>query len=167
MEELEEIPQRKSRTRKKKESNQLQQAGEKLLLLSKAQLDKLDIPDSLKNAVTEAALMSREARRRQIQYIGSLMRKIDSESLIEAIEACLAGQASQDILFQQVEVWRDQLVDGNDEPVEIILDRFPQIDRQQFRQLIRNARKEKAAEKTPKFSKQLFRFLRDLTQEAE
>ncbi|MCP4400212.1 MAG: DUF615 domain-containing protein [bacterium] len=155
----------KSRTQIKKEVKALQKLGERLLELSPAQIAKIDIPDALREAVLFAkTITAREARRRQLQFIGGLMRKVDPETIREVIEGKDQQSREAAEALHQFEQWRDELVQGNDELIEELCRRFPQAERQQLRQLARNAKKEREKEKPPKSARQLFRYLRKLSE---
>jgi len=145
----------KSRTQLKKEATALQKMGEKLVLLSDDQLDRMELPTRLLEAIQSVrAIKSRGARRRQMQYIGSLMR-----GALLAIEQGAYGQAKT---FHRIEAWRDQLVDGDDDRFQEILDTFPDADRRRLGQLVRSARKEKEKNAPPKSARNLFRYLNAL-----
>lgn len=76
-----------SRTRKKKHSHELQKIGERLVDLSSAQLRRLELPEELREALTQARhITSHGARRRQMQYIGRLMLQVDAQRLIATLE---------------------------------------------------------------------------------
>jgi ribosome-associated protein len=156
----------KSRTQIKREVKALQKLGERLLELSPEQLSGVDMPEDLREAVLFAkTITSREARRRQLQYIGGLMRKIDPETIREAIAGRDQQSRESAEAFHQLEQWRDELIQGNDALIEELCGHFPQAERQQLRQLARNAKKEREKEKPPKSSRQLFRYLRKLSEE--
>ena len=79
MRDIDAIGLKKSRTRIKKELKSLQDIGEKLVELSEDQINKLEIGENLKEALLLAKKLKREARRRQIHYIGALMRDTNNE----------------------------------------------------------------------------------------
>jgi ribosome-associated protein len=153
----------KSKTQKKKEAHSLQKLGEKLLQLSKEQIREIDIPDEVLDALNHArTIKSREGFRRQVQFIGSLMRKIDSDSIQEAVEQIEQGNYKKALEFKETEQLRDELISGNNELIEEILENHSKADRQQLSQLVRNAVKEAENNKPPKSSRALFRYLRDI-----
>jgi ribosome-associated protein len=157
----------KSKSQIKRELHALQKIGERLIELSSEQIGKIDIPEDLREAVLFAQTMKkREARRRQLQYIGSLMRHVDPDPILKTLETISHHRRRKVQTFHQIETWRDRLIEGNNELVEELLERFPHADRRQFSQLIRNARKEKEGERTSRFSRALFRFLKELWENA-
>ena len=158
----EENPQ-KSRTQLKKEATALQKMGEKLVTLSDDQLSRMALPAALIEAIGVVRTMnSRGARRRQMQYIGSLMSGVDAEPIEQARLAIEQGAYGQAKAFHRIEAWRDQLVDGDDDRFQKILDTFPDADRRRLGQLVRSARKEKEKNAPPKSARNLFRYLNAL-----
>ncbi|UCH80298.1 MAG: DUF615 domain-containing protein [Nitrospiraceae bacterium] len=158
-----EIMDHKSKTQKKKEAHSLQKLGEKLLKLSSNQLSEIDIPEEVLDALNLArTIKSREALRRQIQLIGSLMRKIDTDPIQQAVDRFEQGNYKKALEFRETEQWRDELIAGNNELLEEILLNNNNADRQQLSQLVRNARKEIDNSKPPKSSRALFRYIREI-----
>jgi len=154
----------KSKSEKKREMSALQELGKRLLELSEVQMKGIGIPQQLHDALQLArTLKSHPALRRQMQYIGVLMRRIDAEPIKQAIEDMDRGQKHKARSFQQLERMRDSLVEGDDNVIEEISRRFPDTDSQKLRQFVRNARKEKKEDKPPKHSRALFRYLRELS----
>ena len=150
----------KSKTEKKKEALSLQELGEKLLKLSTEQIRDIDLPGEICEAVKFAkTIKSHGARRRQMQYIGTLMRKIDPKPVREAIQNIEEGDYKKALAFKEIEKWRDELITGNKILIEEILKECPDADRRQLVQLIRNAIKETGNNKPPKSSRALFRYL--------
>lgn len=153
----------KSKTQKKKEALFLQELGEKLMKFSSEQLNNIDLPYEVRDAVDRAkSIKSHGGLRRQMQYIGTLMRKIDAGPVREAIHDIENAQHKQVMIFKELERWRDELINGNDELIEEILERHPDADRRQLTQLVRNARKETVSNKPPKASRLLFNYLKKI-----
>ena len=153
----------KSKSERKREVTALQDLGERLLELSQEQLNNIRISQELQDALILAkTLKSRGARRRQMQYIGVLMRRIDPEPIRLMIHEMDKGQKHKAREFQQLETMRNSLIDGDDTVFEEIIRRFPDADILRLRQLVRGARKEKKENKPPKQSRSLFRYLREL-----
>ncbi|MBT4087539.1 MAG: DUF615 domain-containing protein [Deltaproteobacteria bacterium] len=154
----------KSRTQKKREAEELQKLGEKLVSLSKEKLKDLDLPENLQSAVLEAKNINRhEAFRRQMQHIGALMRKTDPEPIRAAIDSSSLKQYKKAQELKRIEDLRDGLIAGKNDLQRDVLDSFPEADRRHLSQLIRNARKEAEINKPPKSARVLFRYLRDLS----
>ena len=153
-----------SKTRRKKEMHALQALGEALVALSPAQLSGLDLPERLADALAEARRVpSFEGRRRQMQYIGRLMREVDPEP-IERHLALLRNEHRRDATrHQEVEQWRDRLLADDAALGELKASR-PGIETEQLHQLVRNARREAARGEPPRAQRLLFRALRDALQ---
>jgi ribosome-associated protein len=134
-----------SRADAKRDSDARQQLGEDLMGLGANARKALQLPDVLSQALDDAKkIESHGAKRRQIQYIGKLMRKIDqdmAQRIQAAIEAQHQGSAQETQALHQAEVWRDRLVD-NDQAVTEWLAEHRDTDVQAFRSLIRQARKD-------------------------
>lgn len=163
---LDEHKEKKSKSQRKREMTAIQRMGEKLVDLSKTQIQQMEAPDDFKEALLFAKTMKAgEGKRRQMQYIGSLMREIEGEKLDpiqRVLENILHGNQEAAWKFQQLEKWRDELIEGKKGTMEEIMEHFPTGDRQKIRQLTSNARKEKESEKPPKSYRALFRYLKEL-----
>lgn len=154
----------KSRTQMKKEAIALKKMGQKLLALSDEQLHRMALPGELMEAIRNIRSMkSHGARRRQLQYIGLLMRNLDADPIEQALLEIEQGAYRQARDFHRIEAWRDQLVAGDDGVIEKIIETFPDADRQRLGQLVRSARREKLKNATPKSARNLFRYLKALS----
>jgi ribosome-associated protein len=134
-----------SRTELKKESTELQKLGEDLLTLRGDLMQRLDLPESLVTALDEVRRISNfEGRRRQMQYVGKLMRQLEPETLQavrDALEEQRGGSAQQTLALHMAEKWRDDLI-ASDDAFEAWISAHPDTDTQQLRALIRQARKD-------------------------
>lgn len=134
-----------SRTDLKRESTELQRLGEALLLLRADLMQGLALPEKLADAVAEAKRITNfEGKRRQMQYIGKLMRGLDEDtvqSVRDALEEQQKGSASEALSLHQAEQWRDKLI-ASEEALEQWQRAYPGTDTQQLRALIRQARKD-------------------------
>jgi ribosome-associated protein len=152
-----------SKTKLKAAMQELQAMGEELIGLSKAKLAQLNLPESLYDAVKDAQkITSNGAIARQKQYIGRLMREIDTAPIADQLARWKGTNAEENAHFHQLEKLRSRLIE-DDSALSGFLNEYPQADSQQVRTLIRNARKEAAAGKPPKSSRELFKLLRDLS----
>jgi ribosome-associated protein len=134
-----------SKTDLKKYSDSLQELGESLLTLRADLMKRLDLSEKLVDAVNDAKKITNfEGRRRQMQYIGKLMRGV-SEATLAEVEAALdeqnKGSAKGTLSLHLAEQWRDQLI-ANDDALTRWLAQSPDTDVQQLRALIRQARKD-------------------------
>lgn len=98
-----------------------------------------------------------------MQLIGALMRDCDPAPIRTVLSRFKDGKREAADAQKQLRIWRDALVGGDDAAMQEIIRKAPGIDRQHFSQLIRSARKELAETKPPRFSRELFRFIRDAT----
>jgi ribosome-associated protein len=156
----------KSKTQKKKEALELQKMGEKLVTLSDEQIKNIDLSAELSDAVKFIkTIKSHGARKRQMQRIGTLMRKIDPAPIQETLEEIDEGNYRKALEFKEIETWRDELIAGKKTLMDEILVKCPEADRQQLAQLVRNAVKEKAHKKPPRAFRALFRYLREVRYE--
>lgn len=154
-----------SKTKIKKQMHDLQDLGEQLTQLSKEQLAELKLPEDLHNAIAEVKrIKSFGAIKRQIQYVGKLMREVDPEPIREQL-AVWAGTSRQHVAWlHQLENWRDRLLENPDALTELLQD-HPGVDVQHLRSLIRNAIKEKELGKPPKNYREIFQALREMIPE--
>ena len=144
-----------SKTDLKRESDERQQLGEDLLTLradlGQRLLDQGHLNDKLMDAVVEAKRITNfEGRRRQMQFIGKLMRKLedeDIEAIREALRAQHSGSAKETLALHQAEQWRDRLLLSDDAVAEWMA-AYPATDSQQLRAMVRQARKDNTADKT-------------------
>jgi ribosome-associated protein len=154
---------RPSKTRRKKESHDLQALGEALVEMPDNRLVDLPMPEILLDAIQAyRRTKSHEGRRRQMQYIGKLMRRADPEPLREAVAAMQLGQAKDALALHQAEHWRVVLV-ADDNALERWAAEHPGSDLQQLRSLVRAARKDAAAapeQRSGRAFRELFKFIR-------
>ena len=134
-----------SRTDLKRESTELQKTGEALLTLRADLLERLPLSEKFADAIADAKRITNfEGKRRQMQFIGKLMRGLDEETLAairEALEVQQKGSASEALSLHQAEQWRDDLIAREAAFVEWVV-AHPRTDTQQLRALIRQARKD-------------------------
>ncbi len=154
---------RPSKSQRKRDMNALQELGEALVELPESALRKITMPEELRDAVHQArAIKAHGGRKRQLQYIGKLMRNIDATPIREALEQRTQQARSSAHHFHQLERWRDRLLSEGDEVIEEVCERYPAAERQRLRQLVRQSRKETELQQAPKSARQLFRYLREL-----
>jgi ribosome-associated protein len=138
--------QENSRTELKRESEGLQKLGEQLMTLRAELFDRLQLPEKLVDALAEAKRITNfEGKRRQMQFVGKLMRQLDEDKIAEvraALDEQQHGSAQDALALHEAEAWRDRLVD-NDEAMKNWLAEHPDTDAQQLRALVRQARKER------------------------
>ncbi|GMQ83829.1 MAG: ribosome biogenesis factor YjgA [Gammaproteobacteria bacterium] len=152
-----------SKSRLKRDAHDLQQLGTRLVDLPESVWSMLGLPDSLVAALREAGhLHARGGRKRQLQFIGKLMRDVDPEPILNYFEQERLRTRKLAQAHHKLEAWRDRLIEEGNPAVEIFLEHYAQADRQHLRQLVRQAKKELAHNTPPKSSRALFRYIRDL-----
>ncbi len=152
-----------SKSERKRQMHARQAIGEELANMSNAELAEMPVPDILLEAIAIARrIKSREALRRQYQYIGKLMRKLETTELEEAIERRREHDHSMTRSFHELEAWRDRLIAEGMPAIDELKAEIPTADRQKLRQLSSNARKENDKGLAPRSSRLLFRYLREL-----
>ena len=154
---------RPNKTQIKKDMAVLFALSEEMSELSAAQLKHLELPENIHKAVVEVSGMPHKgARKRLLKFITGQLHKIDVEPILEKL-ARIKNKSAHAVREHHIaERWRDKLIaEGNDALTEL-LNEQPHADRQQLRQLIRNAQKEAEAAKPPKSSRLLYRYLKNL-----
>ena len=158
---------RKSKAQQKREAEAAQALGTTLVDLSAADfaalIGRLDLPDDLHEALVSCrSIKAREGRRRQLQYIGKLMRGIETAPIQQQLDQFKRGGQVATAQLHQLERWRERLLHEGDEALEALLQQYPQADADQVRQMIAAAHKESAHRQGPRAARLLFRYLRDL-----
>jgi ribosome-associated protein len=162
-EDEEELP--PSKTKIKKQMHELRDLGKELTELGKDQIAQLDIPENLRDAIREMKNINKfGAQRRQMQYIGKLMREVDTAPILAKLDAWKGKSQHHIAYMHQLERWRDRLME-NDSALTELLAAHPQADAQRLRTLIRNAQKEMEAGKPPKNYREIFQVLREIIPE--
>lgn len=157
------LPSGPSKSQRKRDSTALQELGEQLTEAKPSVLVKCQLPEKLMSAIEEYQALPNKhgAQRRQIQFIGKLMRLLDEETL-DRIHAQLNRNVEMEKRrFQRVEELRDRLVAGDNSVLTEVLTAHPQLDAQIVGQLVRQARKEQEQNEAPASSRKLFRLLRE------
>ncbi|MFW5431429.1 MAG: ribosome biogenesis factor YjgA [Methylophilaceae bacterium] len=155
-----------SKTQRKAEADAQQMVGKKLIDLTKDQISKLNLDESLHEAILEAKrLKSNGAIRRQLQYIGKLMRNTEIEPITEQLARWEGKNNEENARFHALERWRDRLINdpASSDVLQDFLKQYPNAEIQQIRTLSRNALKEQSANKPLKSSRELFKLLREIS----
>jgi ribosome-associated protein len=149
-----------SKARRKKEMLELQDLGKQLVELPEARVAAMGLEAALEQAVIAAQRMkSHEAKRRQLQYIGRLMREVDAEPIRERLAAIEGHSAQATARHRRLEAWRERLL-ADDEALTEFAAQHPGADLQKIRASIRNCRKEQKEGKPPRAFRELFRLLK-------
>lgn len=151
----------KSRSQIKREMEALQQVGKQLCDLKASQLKDVSISEDLAHGIaTYHRITSREAKRRQMQYIGKVMRTED----LDAIQIVLDRYDSSSNIYaqrlHQLEAWRTRLIEGSNDAVTAFIEKHPMVNVQTLRQLVRQAKKDVDNDKNTGAAKKLFKFIK-------
>lgn len=151
-----------SKSQRKRDSHSLQDIGEELVALSAERLSALDLPQNLLDAVLDAKRISKfGALRRQMQYVGRLMREVDPDPIRARLDAWKGLSTEETARLHRMERWRTRLLE-DDRAMEELLAEHPGADSQRLRALVRNVQREAAAGKPPKSFRELFQALREV-----
>ncbi len=153
----------KSKSQLKREMICLQDLGEELVELPTRLLQRFDLPENLLSAIEAArGITSRGARKRQLQYIGRLMRAVDAEPIRKIMDDIKHRQVHAAQQLHLIERWRERLLNEGDGAVQALCEAYPETDRQRVRQWLRAAEQEQTANKPAAAARALFQYLRDL-----
>jgi ribosome-associated protein len=151
-----------SKTELKKDSKKIQQFGRKISELTINNIEAFKFPLNIYEAVIGLKnLKSNSAKKRQVQYLGKLLREIDLTDAFLVMKQLKVSSQKEIQRNHIIEGWRDKLLSNNNSITEFV-DEYPKIDRQSLRQTISNAQKEKKDNKPPKYSRQLFKLIKDI-----
>jgi ribosome-associated protein len=154
-----------SKTEMKNDMEELQKIGVELVGLKASVLEKFPLPEDLRIAITDAQRFKNEAKRRQLQYIGKLMRTTDVEPIQAALDKFNNKHSQATAELHKLEQLRDKLIEEGDSVLNEIMTDYPHADRQRLRQLYLQANREKKANKPPKAYREIFQTLKELNQE--
>ena len=153
-----------SKTRLKQASHELQELGEAVVALPDSRIDGLEIAEELLDAIRQfKKTRSFEGKRRQMQYIGKLMRKHEVEPIRQAVTDMQLGRAKDSLALHQAERWRAELLADDDATTRWIT-AHPETDVQQLRSLVRAARKDAALvpeKRSGRAFRELFQFIKE------
>ncbi|MFM7505391.1 MAG: ribosome biogenesis factor YjgA [Rubrivivax sp.] len=156
------IDARPSKSALKRQSHDLQALGLDVAELPEQRLAATPMPDGLREAILEyRRTKSHEGRRRQLQYVGKLMRSADEDVLREAVAAARLGSARETLALHEAERWRAELI-ADDAALTRWMQQHPDSDAQQLRSLVRAARRDAAAPEArqPRSHRELFQFIK-------
>ena len=154
-----------SKSQRKRDMHALQGLGADLLKLSAEQLDRLDLPEELRDAVAFAhRVTSHEARRRHMQYLGKLMRQVDADAVRSGIAAVTGESRAAVAQMHLAERWRERLLADDGALTEFVAE-HPAADVQWLRAAIRSVRRERAEERAPRQARELYRWLYEQLQD--
>ena len=157
---------RPSKSELKRQSNELQKLGEQLIDAPRDRVKRVEMPEDVKEAILACqTITNHEGRRRQLQFVGKKMRTLDEEEVAviqRAIESWKGASKAETAALHALERRRDKLLADDNALTQLLAD-YPELDVQQLRTLIRNARKEQAENKPPKAYREIFQILKDVS----
>ena len=150
---------RPSKSQRKRDMHALQELGTELVELSAEKLAAVDLPEALHEAVTEARRITDfEGRRRQMQYIGKLMREVEPEPIRAKLARWKSVSHAETKRFHLAEEWRERLL-KEDSAITEFVTTYPHADRERLKNLVKDVHRERAGGRPPKNSRALFRLI--------
>ncbi len=154
-----------SKTQRKLDCDNMQKLGEALITLKISELNEFNLPSILHDALEQGhKIHQRGALKRHRQYIGKIMREVDAEDIQKQYDNFRHKDDLNNAHFKRLEKWRDRILAEGDGALNDLINEYPQLDRQHIRQLIRKAHKEQEINKPPAAYRQIFKYLRDLSE---
>ncbi|MES2049900.1 MAG: ribosome biogenesis factor YjgA [Pseudomonadota bacterium] len=164
--EFEQEYERPSKSQLKREMTGLQKLGQELIDQARDRVKRVPMPEDVRDAILECQkIKDHEGRRRQLQFVGKKMRTLDEAEIAliqKTIDSWKGASKSETAVMHALERRRDKLL-ANDTAVTELIAEHPEIDAQQLRTMIRNARKEQAESKPPKAYREIFQLLKELS----
>ena len=154
-----------SRSTQRREALDILLLAKELAALSERELEPIPLNDSLRHQVNEARRITQPiAHKRQVQYLAKQLRKHEDElpAIRLAVDAPKQEKRRATAQLHHAETWRDRLIAEGDAGVNALISEHPAADRQQLRQVVRQANIELKAEKPPAASRQILRIVREL-----
>lgn len=150
-----------SKTELKKDSKKIQAFGKKISELSSEEISSFKFPDTILKAIKDCkSIKSNVAKKRQVQYLGKLLREIDLSEAYLKMDQINSNSQFEVRNNHKAEIWRERLIQDKDAVTELIR-LCPDVDRQKIRQLIQNTLKETKASNPPKYYRQLFKYIKE------
>lgn len=159
----EELAIRPNKSQLKRDATALRELGEQLTTATAGKIAKCALPEELLAALAAFRKLpnSHGAQRRQLQFIGKLMRELDDETVERIHNQLNLNVEMEKRRFHQIEELRDHLLNGDNNVLTEVLQQYPQFDAQLLGQLVRQTRKEQEQSESPPSARKLFRYLRE------
>ncbi len=161
---------RPSKSQLKRDMTALQKLGAELIAEPKERVMRVPMPEDVRDAILECQkIKAHEGRRRQLQYVGKKMRTLEEHELVaiqKVLDSWRGASKAETASMHALEKRRDKLL-TDDGALTTLLAAHPELDAQQLRALIRNARKEQAENKPPKAYREIFQILKQLQSAAK
>ena len=154
-----------SKSQRKRDANVLLDLAKQLIAMPATRLKRLPMDQDLRDEVDFArSIRSHGARKRQLMTVGKMLRKRDTEVLLDEVNNIDEKNRQQTARHHHVEAWRDKLIAGSDRELSELLEQNQEANVQILRQLIRNAKKEAQLNKSPAAARKLFTVLREMNE---
>jgi ribosome-associated protein len=167
--EFEQEYERPSKSELKRQMTVLQKLGEELVAEARERVKRVPMPEDVRDAILECQLIKdHEGRRRQLQFVGKKMRTLDEEEVAaiqRTIDSWKGLSKADTAAMHALERRREKLL-TDDKALTVLLSENPELDVQQLRTLIRNARKEQAENKPPKAYREIFQILKQVAKKS-
>ncbi len=152
-----------SKSQRKREAHELLDLAKKIILMPDSRLKRLPLDPTLRAEINFArSIRSHGARKRQLMTVAKMIRRLDAESLLDAVNNIDGKNRQLTARHHHIEAWRDKLIAGTDVQLSELLEKTPDLNAQTLRQLIRNAKKEAKLNKPPAAARKLFKLLREM-----
>lgn len=154
-----------SKSERKRDILAITNLGRQLVSFTPNQLEELPLSDELLEAVKLAKKIRNKhvGYKRQIQYIGKLLRNDDPQPIFDALAAKEQAHIHEQAQFHALEQWRDRMLEEGDDAIQEFISEYPDADRQHIRQLVRTALKQQEQNKPPAAYRELFKYLKDIS----
>ena len=162
-----EAPERASKSQRKRDMSALQDIGAELVMLNADQLVQIKLPERLIEAIADAQrIRDFEGRRRQMQFIGKLMREVDPAPIRALLDQWSGVTRDLTVRQRRVERWRERLL-AEDDALTSFAAEHPGCDLQHLRSLIASVKRDRTLNRTPRNYRELFRAIRDIVASRE
>jgi len=156
-----------SKSQRKREAHELLEVAKNLISMPESRLKRMPLDDDLRKEIEFArSIRSHGARKRQLMTVGKMLRKRETDQLLEALQDIDEKNRRFNARQHHIEAWRDRLIEGSDQALFELLEQTPAANAQTLRQLIRNAAKEAKLNKPPTAARKLFKLLRETDQQS-
>jgi ribosome-associated protein len=156
---------RPSKSQLKRDMTALQKLGAELIAEPRERVKRVPMPEDVRDAILECQqITDHEGRRRQLQYVGKKMRTLEDEEVAlirKTIDSWKQPSRAETAAMHAIERRRDKLL-ADDNALTQLRGQYPDLDVQQMRTMIRNARREQAENKPPKAYREIFQALKQL-----
>lgn len=156
-----------SKSELKRQSKDLQKLGESLVNLTPAHFATIPLDEELQESLEIARIINKkkDGYRRQLQFIGKLLRHRDTADIELALAKLTHHHQANNAAFHALEQARDDVIEQGDPAIQALIEKYPELDRQKLRQFQRQVKKEREKNAAPKAYRELFQYLKEVTEE--